>query len=305
MYLPNNKIVKNGQNDALVMLEMQFIKPSLPLQSFIQYYFIYNLDSCSLKTHYPDGMAILPNTYGRIGIFFSKPSFKKEDNGSEILNPLIGVSGFYSKPRLYSSESDLCMLIIGFKPTGLQRLFDFSVSEITNQNLSLSDIFPVDHEELLNRMSDKIQWNRRIEIVESFLLKKLEAKNTFSEIDQIIDLIFKVEGAKPIGEIASQYYLSNRTFRRRFIEGMGISPKLFSKIVRFQRGLKLMSDIPHLSLTEIAYRLGYFDQAHFIHEFSELYGSSPKNFIRTRRSILGKYYDDSYRRSSNVNVAYI
>lgn len=251
------------------------------------------------------GMSILPNTYGRLGIFFDTPSFKREEDGSVIQNPIIGVSGFYSQVRKYDSHADVCMLIIGFKPTGLQRLFDFPVDELSDKNVSLADIFPNDYVELLERLYSARSWDRRIEIIESFLSKKLEPENTYGELDKMVEYLFHTGGTKRVKEIAAQFYLTEKTLRRRFVNGIGISPKMFTKLIRFQKGLRLMSEDQDLNLGEIAHELEYFDQAHFIHEFTAFYGRSPKHFILAKRSVLGKYYDENTGKSRHANLAYL
>lgn len=263
------------------------------------------MDIDSLRANYPDGMSILPNTYGRIGVFFGSPSFKKEGSGSVSDNPVIGISGFYTKIRHYNSDNDICMLIIGFKPTGLQRMFNFPLSEFNNQNISLKDLFPFEYEELMERLFAVNSWKKRVALIESYLFRKIGDKSTYRELDQIIHYLFQSKEAKSLKDISSHFYLTERTMRRRFINGIGISPKLFSKLVRFQKALKLIAGAQKLNLGTIALELGYYDQAHFIHEFTEFYGHSPKNFMKEKRSVLGKYYDKNNGMSQNANLAYV
>lgn len=75
-------------------MEMMFIKPSEPLAKVVQYYFIYKIAPETLMEKFPDGMKVLPNTYGRLGIFFEQPSFKIEKGKNKKFNPQIGASGF-------------------------------------------------------------------------------------------------------------------------------------------------------------------------------------------------------------------
>ncbi len=69
-----------------------------------------------------------------------------------------------------------------------------------------------------------------------------------------------------------------RQFERKFKQFSGFSPKLFSRIIRFQSAIKKYDD-KKMPLTEIAYECGYYDQSHFIHDFKEFSGYSPMQYF--------------------------
>lgn len=284
---------------------MKFLRPAPLLSPFVRYYLIYDLSAVEMRDKYPNGSTIFPNTYGRIGIFFSEPTKKKEAEKISS-NPVLGVSGFYTKKRLYVSQSRVSMLIIGFSSSGLQKMIDFPLHEINNQNTDIKDLFSHDYEELSNKLHHSNTWNDRIKIVESFLIKKLAGKETDPRIEGIVRHIFYHQGRHKVKELAAHFHISERNLRRQFQNQLGIGPKLFSSLVRFQHGLRLLlSERPHLSLGQIALESGYFDQAHFIHDFTSFYGNSPKNVIARERSIIGKFYDYNQKDRPNNNLAYI
>ncbi|TXJ23716.1 MAG: AraC family transcriptional regulator [Chitinophagaceae bacterium] len=74
------------------------------------------------------------------------------------------------------------------------------------------------------------------------------------------------------------YYLSTRQFERNFKEFAGFSPKLYSRIIRFQSAIEQYGQTGK-SLTEIAYDCGYYDQSHFIHDFKEFSGLHPRHYF--------------------------
>jgi len=78
--------------------------------------------------------------------------------------------------------------------------------------------------------------------------------------------------------LANDYFLSERQFERQFRKFSGFSPKLFSRIVRFQSALTQYGN-NEKSLTEIALETGYYDQSHFIHDFKEFSGYHPKQYF--------------------------
>jgi transcriptional regulator GlxA family with amidase domain len=88
--------------------------------------------------------------------------------------------------------------------------------------------------------------------------------------------VFHHKGLIRIEKLAGQAGLSVRQFERRFIEGIGLTPKLFARTTRFQMALDASSRFTTFrSGLEIAHEFGYFDQAHMIREFHALGGSPP------------------------------
>jgi AraC-like DNA-binding protein len=78
-----------------------------------------------------------------------------------------------------------------------------------------------------------------------------------------------------VGHAAGTVELSRRQFERRFQERVGLGPKLFARIARFQRALALRRAAPHLAWAHIALDCGYFDQAHLAADFREFAGQPP------------------------------
>jgi hypothetical protein len=103
-------------------MTLLYLSPPKFLADFIDHYFIYEIDEKTVETEFPDGMRILPSTYGRMGLFFSEPTIKRVQGQVIGANPQIGISGFYTEPRNYTSKHAVSMLIVGFTPLGLQQL---------------------------------------------------------------------------------------------------------------------------------------------------------------------------------------
>ncbi|NTV78889.1 MAG: AraC family transcriptional regulator, partial [Clostridiales bacterium] len=78
-----------------------------------------------------------------------------------------------------------------------------------------------------------------------------------------------------------------RYVQKVFVEYIGISPKLFSRVIRFQKSLDYIFSNTSLDIYQMVYELGYYDHAHFIHEFKEFCLFSPSQIIHNKRDYSG------------------
>jgi transcriptional regulator GlxA family with amidase domain len=88
------------------------------------------------------------------------------------------------------------------------------------------------------------------------------------------------KGAVRIDEMAHHAALSVRQYERRFQDEMGLPPKLFARITRFQMALDAKRSAPVRSWLGIAHEYGYFDQMHMIREFQNLGGDAPGQILQ-------------------------
>jgi AraC-like DNA-binding protein len=122
----------------------------------------------------------------------------------------------------------------------------------------------------------------RVNILSGFLAARLgkgiaEPPGVFMSIRSII----RERGLLDVQALAEQSYLSRRQFERRFLEASGLSPRLFARIIRFQEAVRHFG-VRDLSLTQLAYQCGYYDQSHFIHDFKAFSGHHPRQFFSGR-----------------------
>ena len=79
-----------------------------------------------------------------------------------------------------------------------------------------------------------------------------------------------------IDSLVKQANLSNRQFERAFKDRMGVSPKFFSRLVRFGKAWLLKENNPGLTWTQVAHECNYFDQMHLIRDFKEFAKTNPR-----------------------------
>jgi AraC-like DNA-binding protein len=88
------------------------------------------------------------------------------------------------------------------------------------------------------------------------------------------------DGRAPIAAITDELGCSGRHLSTRFREQVGVPPKLFARILRFQKAVRLIDTMP--SWATIAAEAGYYDQAHLVRDFRQFAGAAPTEFMHLR-----------------------
>ena len=176
----------------------------------------------------------------------------------------------------------LSVFSIVFQPQGLMQFFKFPLSEIFNRNVSLKDINGQAGRDLEEKMNEATTFQQRVNIAETYLSELL--KNNFDDfefrrINHIAGLIKQTYGNINVNQMASEACLCRKQFERIFAEHIGISPKQYLKIIRFQSAIFQKQQNSNLSMTDLSYESGYFDQSHFINDFKSLSGLTPKQYF--------------------------
>lgn len=160
-------------------------------------------------------------------------------------------------------------------------LYQFPGLAFANNIISSEDLFmPVDSY-LEERVALAASNEDRIQILTVYLVEKLSKCNPHTDvlIQDIVRYIVQTKGVLSIETLMMHVNISRRQFERRFMQHVGISPKVFSRIIRFQNTLKYSPNIKIGNLTSLALEYGYADQAHFIREFKEFSGINPKYYF--------------------------
>jgi AraC-like DNA-binding protein len=201
--------------------------------------------------------------------------------GQFVRQPLSFLIGQQKYPLLFTSPGKTVTLGIRFYAYGAYPFLGFSLKEVANQTVDLETLFGksiLELAEKVNMLPPRIAFRE----LELFLISKLPAVQDHAlQIKPVTALLFQQKGAMDISELAYYSNLSVRTLERKFEETVGFSPKAFARIVRFDHIKDELILHPSLGLTDLAYRYGYFDQAHFIQDFKQFTGKTPSAFVES------------------------
>lgn len=170
---------------------------------------------------------------------------------------------------------------VRFQPDGLRAFTSLPVNETTGSSIAIEDIWGYEGAMLEEQVLDAATDEQRIAILEGFLLRRLQQREDDRVVSYCVASIRRSHGAVGIQQLADAVNIGRRHLERRFLTGVGISPKLLSRIMRFQHTLQLLEQKRFTSLTSLAYEGGFYDQAHFIKDFKEFTGLNPRLYFST------------------------
>ena len=202
------------------------------------------------------------------------------EDGSSIIQPRSFVFGQITTYIEIAPTGITGLVAARFLPDGLKPFLDIPVSSLANKAVAITDVFGEKGKLLEENVIASTDNDERIKLIESFLLSCLADPQTINTITKdCIDIIFKSQGQLDVVELAGKLKINRRNMERKFTAAIGMSPKQLSRVVRLQATLKMLDQKNFSSLTSLAYENGYYDQAHFIKDFKEFAGMSPKLFF--------------------------
>ncbi|MEP6627724.1 MAG: helix-turn-helix domain-containing protein [Ginsengibacter sp.] len=151
--------------------------------------------------------------------------------------------------------------------------------QLNNCYLDAEAIFSKDIKEVNDKLNDAANFNAMVIVVESFLLTQINrGVKEFHRLDHVSNRILQSNENLNIESLARESCLSLRQYERKFIERMGISPRYFNKIVRFENAFRMKNKQPHLDWLTIAIHCGYYDYQHLVKDYKKFTTQTPTEF---------------------------
>lgn len=192
---------------------------------------------------------------------------------------------------LIRTPENLKMIFCIFKPFGFYRLFKTPI-HLLNNNVTPLNIFLGNRSvELKEKVILASSDDNKIKVVDDFftsLVRPLHVPYR-SRIELAQDQLMLNNGMVNIDCLSSQLNISRRSLERYFLENVGISPKYYGKVLRFNYAFALKRANPDLDWFDIIYDCGYFDQTHFIKDFKQFTGEPPAAFYSKPHPIESVY----------------
>jgi hypothetical protein len=208
-----------------------------------------------------------------------------------IIHPDSMVMGQRTKSYFIEPLGDVNSFAICFYPYGFANFVGTPLEKLVDIETPIESLFgEIPAKVLEQKIVQATSTQERIEVIEMFLLDKLNQNATIEDlVKTTVDSLLATNGSSPINQILKDQLSKRRQLERNFKKQIGISPKQLGRVLRLQAALKmLLSD--KKSLTNIAYETEYFDQAHFIKDFKEFIGTTPKEFLGNENMALSTLF---------------
>ena len=134
-------------------------------------------------------------------------------------------------------------------------------------------------------MVTRPSFNDRVRIVEEALLPRALLSSGLDAISRAAHGIILTGGRARISALAASAGLGVRQFERRFLHQVGMRPKLFARIARFEAALEYKARFGARSWTDVAHTFGYYDQMHMVHDFAEFTGATPSETLNQLETV--------------------
>ena len=186
------------------------------------------------------------------------------------------ISGTYSRSFICNAVQHESIMGVHFKPGGAAPFLNADATELANAHANLSDLWGRSALELRERLCMVGTPQQRFRIMEAVLQRRLH-NHTSSQLhlDFALRMFATRDKETSVRNVSRELGVSQRRFIQIFSAHVGLAPKLFCRISRFQQARVLAEKFEAPDWATIAVTCGYFDQSHLIKDFKEFSGSTP------------------------------
>jgi len=193
------------------------------------------------------------------------------------------LSGTQSEYLIIDALSGSSMIGVHFRPGGATAFLGLPADQLRDQVVELDAIWGGGAWELRERLLQAKGASAKFQLLEQFLLNLLRRDSSRStrqgRISWALERFLEEPHALSIRAVAEQVGMSHKHFIEQFRRQVGLTPKLFCRVQRFQQVLTKITSRQSVEWADIACACGYFDQAHFVHDFRAFAGLNPTAYL--------------------------
>jgi AraC-like DNA-binding protein len=204
----------------------------------------------------------------------------------------LSLTGIIDSPVMLDAEEDAetGTIIIEFNPLGAYRFFHLTYAEVKNQIVELADLIGNQAEELRSQLVEANSVTLKLQLLQNFLIKRLEKTVADPIYDYCIDRILGTDGLLTVTQLEKETGYSSRWLHSKFSEHLGTGPKNLSEIVRFKQFYHAYSTGAELKKLKEQIYYNYHDQSHFIRAFKRFTGSTPTDLQNSTNELSTKNF---------------
>ncbi|MQM24195.1 helix-turn-helix domain-containing protein [Glycomyces sp. NEAU-7082] len=179
---------------------------------------------------------------------------------------------------------------VHFKPWGMGPFLSMPAAELRDRPVTIEQVWGRSAvTELQDRLAAAAGPHEMLTLLEEELVRRLRETAGLGLVRHASSVIAAAGGAVSIGDLSSAAGVSSTHLAQRFKEHIGVTPKRLARTHRFAAAAFAIDPAGPVDWGELASSAGYFDQAHFNHEFREFTGLTPTRYVEVRRRFLREH----------------
>ncbi|CAN5617372.1 hypothetical protein BH23BAC1_BH23BAC1_04240 [soil metagenome] len=256
--------------------------PASELLPYVDCFFIWERDSIE-----PLVVQSPPSGFNALVFNYADPywAYQSDINKEEV--PMTFASGQFTGNYHLEIKGKIGIIGVVLKASALYNFFGLNMTSLVNKRLALQDFLGEKAKEIHNKVKTGNTVEERINILENFLISYLETvKSRLSIIDDTISFINQNNGMVTVEEILTKFKFSRRYLEKKFLEKVGISPKLYARIRRFGYLSNKVSNNKDINWQDIVFEHGYYDQSHLVKDYKTFNQMKPSAYHQGHHELI-------------------
>jgi AraC-like DNA-binding protein len=281
--------IAGGKSRQFTILKIDtifnFYKPNPPLSKFVDNFWLYEGHEAEHKTE-----RILPTGTLELVINLRQNELRfydaeRPENFSRFSGAI--VSGAHGRGFAPDTAEEDFVIGVHFKPGGAFPFLGLPAGDLADTHVDLETLWGPSAGRLRERLCEARTPAERFQLLQEALLSRLcHGVEQHYAVSAALEMFGKNQAGPTVREAAKYLGLSQRRFIQVFKAEVGMTPKLFSRIQRFQQTRTFIQQNTSPNWAALAMDLGYFDQSHMIREFLEFSDLSPTDYLNRHKSFI-------------------
>jgi AraC-like DNA-binding protein len=187
-----------------------------------------------------------------------------------------------SRSFVIDTAEQIAVMGVQFQPGGAHPLFGERLDLLRDQHVGLGDVIGAEGARLRERLLDLNDAASRLALLQRWLWQRVRRFELPPAIAHALQAFRRVPAMEPVAAVTRRIGLPERRFRNLFSEHVGMSPKRYCRVVRFQAVVAHVHAQPIVDWASLALDFGYHDQAHFAHDFRAFAGLTASSYFAQR-----------------------
>lgn len=283
------------------MLFYREIVPHTALASFVKCFWIWRADSAQ---PWANRESILPDGCTELLFDFTEPMNQGGADPSATSEREFELAGQLSFAREFRQIGAINMLGVRFHAHGIFPFLGHPLFELTDRVVSLNEVWRSLSKDLSPVLLEAPDDRRRIQLVERALLSLVRKQELHPDfhVRNAVECINANGGLITVEALACEVGLGRRQLERKFALQVGISPKLYTRVLRLRRIMSLVQHVEEYDWARVVADCHFYDQSHLLRDFKALSGQTPSEFFDSNDS-LARLFTSGGRKTHFYNTS--